>query len=400
MRSPMTRCLQPLCFLAALLLPSLCPLALNAQAIDRLVIYTKSGEKIALRTDFIDSMKVASAPAELSFLPSIQPHSDGTTGKMRLAIDQAGSDITKIKAIFPERYLVERLSDEQCQALFTSEKATALHTELYQLQPAGQYDLTDMQQGYRYMALFLPYDQYDCPGEVVRLPFDVPKGPLYGHPDMQVSLGEVTYDRIEVTLTPNADVKGYYFLCDLTDNPDREQSFKMLNVPDLKHYVVRFGGSFPTQAPHEGAKTFKIPALKPNQEYTLYLVLIDAHGQLSEVIDTHKVTTKKKGTSATAHVAIAISDITATSATVTTTPDANTSRFRETIYKQGGMTDEQITRYLTETPESPELAYHTATYQWTWPDLQKGTTYVAVAIAQNADGQWGPLEKKTFTTAP
>lgn len=136
---------------------------------------------------------------------------------------------------------------------------------------------------------------------------------------------------------------------------------------------------------------------KPGTSYTVCVVLIDADGQYSDV-QKFTVTTEKKGTSETAHVSIEVKDITKTTATVVNTPDENTSSYRESIVEKSLYKEEDIIKYLQETPDNLELPYRSDEHTWTWKKLKPGTAYYAVAMAKNADGKWGPLTKVEFTT--
>ncbi|WP_308554592.1 hypothetical protein [uncultured Porphyromonas sp.] len=375
------------------LLPSLA----LAQSNERMLIYSKSGEILPYRVEHIDSIKFLTDDVNLTLNPTITPHPDGTTGKMKLKVGDVGGDVRSIKVILPESFMIAKMNDMQCLRLFTPEMAASMGVQIFNVEGGKEYDLAGMQQGYDYTALFLPYDEFGCPGNVKRVEFKVPKGPLAGDPQIKVDFTDITPNGYTATLKPNADVKGYFFLNDLTDASARDQMMQMFGIPDLKHYIVLYGTDFDTRKAHEGESKSVMNDFMPGTSYSVFVVLVDKDGQYSDVQE-FKVTTTKKGTSETAHVSIEVKDITKTEATVVNTPDENTSSYRETIVEKSLYNEDEMMKYLTETPESRELPYHSDVYTWTWGDLKPGTAYYALAIAQNADGKWGPLAKVEFTT--
>lgn len=257
--------------------------------------------------------------------------------------------------------------------------------------------LSGLQQGYTYTALFLPYDEIGCAGNVKRIEFTVPKGKLAGNPKVEVAFSDITTTGYTATITPNDDVAGYFFFNNETDDPSLDQMMQMMRIPDLKHYIVQFGRDFTTSKPYVGVQKSVMTEFKPGTSYTVYLVFIDQEGQYSD-IQKFTVTTLKQGTSETARVSIEVKDITKTEATVVTTPDENTASYRETIVEKALYNEENIIKYLQETPDNMSLPYHSGPYTWTWSDLKPGTAYYAVAMAKNADGKWGPLTKVEFST--
>lgn len=375
------------------LLPSLA----LAQSNERMLIYSKSGEILPYRVEHIDSIKFLTDEVNLTLNPTITPHADGTTGKMKLKVGDVGGDVRSIKVILPESFMIAQMNDIQCLRLFTPEMAARMGVQIFNVEGGKEYDLSGLQRGYTYTALFLPYDEIGCAGNVKRVEFTVPNGKLAGDPQIKVDFTNITTTGYTATLTPNKDVKGYFFLNMETNDPTLDQMMQMMRIPDLKHYIVQLGADFKTRKPHEGVQKSVMTDFKPGTSYTVYVVLIDADGQYSDV-QKFTVTTEKKGTSETAHVSIEVKDITKTEATVVNTPDANTSTYRETIVEKALYNEENIIKYLQETPDNMSLPYLSGPYTYTWSDLKPGTAYYAVAMAKNADGKWGPLTKVEFST--
>lgn len=375
------------------LLPSLA----LAQSNERMLIYSKSGEVLPYRIEHIDSIKFLSDEVDLTLNPTVTPHENGQTGWMKLKVGSVGSNVRRIQVIIPESFMIANMDDMQCLRLFTPEMAARMGVQIFDVEGDKEYDLSGLQRGYTYTALFLPYDEIGCAGNVKRVEFTVPNGELAGNPQIKVDFSNITQTGYTATLTPNGDVSGYFFLNIETDDPTLDQMMQMMRVPDLKHYIVQFGADFNTHKPHEGVQESVMTEFKPGTSYTVYVVLIDKDGQYSDV-QKFTVTTQKKGTSATAHVSIEVKDITKTEATVVNTPDENTSSYRETIVEKSLYNEADMIKYLQETPDNMSLPYHREPYTWTWPELKPGTTYYALAMAKNGDNEWGPLTKVEFTT--
>ncbi len=364
---------------------SLLPSLAMAQNSERMLIYSKSGEVLPYRIEHIDSIKFLSDEVDLSLNPTVVAHENGKTGWMKLSVGSVGSNVQRIQVIIPESYMIANMDDMQCLRLFTPEMAARMGNQIFEVEGNKEYDLSGLQRGYTYTALFLPYDEIGCAGNVKRVEFTVPNGKLAGDPKIEVNFSDITTTGYTATLTPNDDVTGYFFLNMETDDPTLDQMMQMMRIPDLKHYIVQFGRSFTTGNPHEGVQESVMTDFKPGTSYTVYVVLIDTDGQYSDV-QKFTVTTEKKGTSETAHVSIEVKDITKTTATIVNTPDENTASYRETIVEKSLYNEENIIKYLQETPDSQELPYHSDEYTWTWSKLKPGTTYYAVAMQRQCRG--------------
>lgn len=387
---------QLLHFILVGLLALLPSLAL-AQSNERMLIYSKSGEVFPYRAEHIDSIKFLTDDVDLALNPTVTPHENGKTGWMKLKVGKIGDGVKSIKVILPESFMISSMNDMQCLRLFTPEMAARMGVQIFNVEGDKEYDLSGMQQGYTYTALFLPYDEVGCPGNVKRVEFTVPKGKLAGEPKIEVEFTDITETGYTATLRPNADVDGYFFLNDLTDATARDQMMQMMHIPDLKHYIVLYGADFQTGKPHKEAEASKMTGFKPGTSYSVFVVLKDKDGQYSDVQE-FKVTTKKKGTSETAKVKVEVKEVTKTTATILNTPDENTSSYREMIYKKADYNEEEMIKFLKDTPETMKLPFRTEAFTSAWNDLEPGTEYYALAIAQNADGKWGPLTKVEFKT--
>lgn len=380
--------------LTVLLFPALA----FAQHTERMLIYSKSGQVFPYRAEHIDSIKFLTEAVDLTLNPQIIPHPSGVTGEMKLSIGPAGEDVQRISVVLPEKYQVEKMTDYQCLRLFDLASSAQTGLQIFEVAKDAEYDLKGLQRGFEYTLLFLPYDKAGCPGDVKRLDFTVPLGELKGNPSIDVKFSDVSATSFKVKFEPNSDTKEYFYLCDETNSTTRDNMMQMFGIPDLKHYVIQLGKDFETHKAHVGTKEQTFDGFKPGTEYTVFVVIVDANGQYSDLYKSFTVKTVSKGTSETANVGIEIKDITKVGATITYTPDVNTAAYRESVIKKGTMTDEEMIAYLRDTPESLQLPFRSDVFTQKWETLDPNTAYYAVALAKNADGKWGSLAKKEFTT--
>ncbi len=112
------------------LLPSLA----LAQSNERMLIYSKSGEILPYRVEHIDSIKFLTDDVDLTLNPTVTPHADGTTGKMKLKVGDVGGDVSSIKVILPESFMIADMDDMQCLRLFTPEMAARMGVQIFNVE--------------------------------------------------------------------------------------------------------------------------------------------------------------------------------------------------------------------------------------------------------------------------
>lgn len=265
---------------------------ISAQSNDRMLIYSKSGEVFRYRAEHIDSIKFLTEDVDLTLNPEIIPHPNGQTGAMKLGIGHTGKDVQYIKVILPETYQVSKMNDFQLLRLFDPSSPARTGIQIFDVEKEKEYDLTGMQRGYNYTAVFLPYDKEGCPGNITKVEFSVPLEKLSGNPNITINFTDVSSDGFKVKFEPNSDTKEYFYLCDETDGNTREQMLQAMGIPDMKHYIVQFGKDFKTQKAHKGNKEQTYNGLKPGVQYTMYIVLVDANGQYSDLHEEFSITTQ------------------------------------------------------------------------------------------------------------
>ena len=134
--------------------------------------------------------------------------------------------------------------------------------------------------------------------------------------------------------------------------------------------------------------------MTPGLEYTIFAV---AYGADDCIIYRTTTTMPTQGDNGTSEISISVSNITSTSATVTCTPNASTSLFKDMLMETqyfNSIGNDSVMAML----KMDQYTYY-ETDNWTWMDLTPGMEYNACAIGMNLAEEWGPLAVTTFTTA-
>lgn len=370
----------------------------TAQVKERMIIYPKTGDPYGIRVDHTDSIMFLTDQVDLTSSMTTSPLS-GVTGGVKLNVT-VGKDVKKICMAFPEKHLVpENLSENELIKLVSRLPEKSVY-RVNMLDPnvrTTSFELKGMQQGYSYIGIIYAMDQYGCIGPVSNQAFQVAKGPLKGNPQVGVTFSNITQREFTVALKPNGDCAGYYYLLTMKGDPGIEETMKMMHIPDMMHYVVAFGADFRTRKPHVGNKEQTFNSLRPGKEYVINVVMVDADGQMSELIE-HKVQTQKAGTSETSTITVTVDNVTSTKATVKCKPDANTSEYRYFVMEKDKYTEEFAMDFIKNTPENINLPFEFGDSEFTWSELTPNTSYYAIAMGMNADNQWGTLTKVEFKT--
>ncbi len=322
-------------------------------------------------------------------------------GKVKVSFT-AGKDAARVYYMFFNAARVGKLTtDEDLQKSMLSPEAKSQVQSFDPKKDGLVYDIAGLQHGTSYVLISFAKDEYGCVGKPQRITFDLPKMPLLGKPSVAVVFSDVKATSFKVSLKPNKDVGGYYFLQIDIDSPTVWWGpFKN----DLKGYLMAYGGDFRTKKPH--TKSYEIPYsnMLPDTEYHIYVVLTDKNGQLSDVQD-YKIRTLKKGTEGRSIITLELLEIKKDSAKVKCTPNEATSTYRymcvekgaEVLYTDGKIDKLKVERYFTDTPSSFSFPINVNSSEGGFV-LQAGKDYVAVAMGKNINGEWGDLTVKEFTT--
>lgn len=215
---------------------------------------------------------------------------------------------------------------------------------------------------------------------------------LGGEGDAMVTLNipqdSITAFSFYLEATPN-DQTSYYNLVLLSQDQYTEMGWTADSVSD--YFATN---AFPYYA------TFATPVtdLEPGTTYLVYAEAFNINGVSSGLI-SQTVTTTTLGGSGTALVAVQISDVAETSASITFTPNDQTAYYyylilSESDFDNAGFTSDADVKAYLEQENDRQYSQLGGTLN----GLTPGTTYKVYAIAYNADGVADSIAPTLFTT--
>jgi hypothetical protein len=215
----------------------------------------------------------------------------------------------------------------------------------------------------------------------------------------QISVANLNVMTADVTITPGAGVSAYSVL--VASKEMYQEFVDVFTEGDEVAFMEMLGELYDTSAP--STETWELNGA-PDYVYYAVVLLYDSDGEPYPEVIKHEFTSPAYQVGLPeASVSISVSEITATSARVTVTPDANAFGFYEGIFTKESY-DETVAEdgeeYIKE-----YLAFYGylsfTTDDDTW-GLDPATEYIVVALPFNANGSegYGALVTKTFTTLP
>lgn len=133
--------------------------------------------------------------------------------------------------------------------------------------------------------------------------------------------------------------------------------------------------------------------LAAGTEQIIYVLANTASGN---VVDSLVTATASIGGSGVSVITIEVSEITDNSARVICTANDQTSVFYDQLIEKAFFDEIGTDSAIAIVKESMFPQYEVD--DWTWLSLNPNTEYYALAIGQNADGQWGELAMQLFRT--
>ena len=107
-------------------------------------------------------------------------------------------------------HLPDAITDESQLAASIEQQAGDLYWQDFT--EGAVFNELELLDGYDYYVLCLAYDNWGTPCSVSKAKFNVPKIPLQGDPQVEVTFSDITDRSFNATLTPNADVSSFSFL--------------------------------------------------------------------------------------------------------------------------------------------------------------------------------------------
>lgn len=126
------------------------------------------------------------------------------------------------------------------------------------------------------------------------------------------------------------------------------------------------------------------------------IIYVLANTPTGNVLDSVVTATLTIGGSGVSLIAIEVSEITESSARVVCTANEETGVFYDQLIEKTFFEEIGTDSAIAIVKESMFPQYQVD--DWTWFGLTPNTEYYALAIGQNADGQWGQLAMQSFAT--
>lgn len=292
-------------------------------------------------------------------------------------------------------------NDAACAGYFDQVKSNVYNQDFTNAGMTG-FDFA-FQPKTEYAIITLGYDEIGTPCEMAKAYFTTPALPIKGTPEVKCDVTDIQPFSVSVTFKPNSDVGGYAVT--LFGKGEAEQQFKMwaarFGFANIGEMVYAFG--------YKGVAgkdtTFVWKDETPNTEYEIYVQPWDKNGTLTDYFMI-PVTTAKIGGEGVAESTIAFGDF---------KKDKNTDQWYQEVVvtendqcachfvnlyteEEWSVGEDSIKRAIINICNNPfykPIVYGSETACiYANPE----TTYYAAVWSQNANGEWGPLVSKKFTT--
>jgi len=203
-------------------------------------------------------------------------------------------------------------------------------------------------------------------------------------PDVTITVTNTTTTTVSADFTPNSYCSSYYILMSEQATMAMYQQMMQCSLNDL---VIAWGIEY------TGNDSYTWTEMIPATEYTVYVAAI---GGGDTVLVTQTANTLSQGGSGVSVISIQVTDLTDNSARVICTPNSETSVFFDQVVTKEYYESVVIDTIIAIVQSSPYPLYETD--DWVWSGLESGTDYYALAMGQNANGEWGELTVQPFST--
>lgn len=365
---------------------------------NRVLITDKLGTTKGFLAERIDSIWFAQVDGRIAATIDYKGFKSGETGDtLKVAITRtSGCQAFRIDCLPKNR--ADMLNSEAAIANYLDQSGSEYYWQDFTDAAMTGYTFTP---GVDYTIITVGYDQYGVACGAERCDFTAPKKDVVGDCSINYNIDEVTTDKITISFTPSSGVAGYA-ACSYPAGT-AEQQFQMMGgmfgFTQMGDMIKAFGFN------NTGNATNTWENMDPGSDYEIYVQAWDVNGTYADML-VIPVTTKKLGGEGVAEMTIEVGKFGGDATNgyyqvVTYIPNDQTSVHRDILMEKEGYekdwTDEKVIEYLkTDNPtDSYWNQYGVDEARWT---ADPSTDYIAFSIAQNINGEWGPLAKKELTT--
>lgn len=373
-------------------------MGVNAQTENpnRLIMMSKVGNK-AFALDKVDSIyfakKEGEVRADVKFLEYVKDDKKGDV--LHVAVTRTDPNCSYCIDVLPAN-TAKRYSDDVLAQYFDQQKTTKFNQDFTNAELTGFKQ--ELEPNTKYTVFTVAYDEYGVACEASRADFTTPKAPLIGNPAISYTIDETTSSSFTLTVTANKDCLGYYWC--MFEKGQAQAQFEqwgpMFGFPNIESMIAQFSGR-----EYDGVSTNTWKDLAPATDYEVCVVPVDEAGTFADMV-TIPVTTKQQGGEGVAQVAITSGGANVyedkLTYTIIFTPNDQTAVHhdlvvsKEAFDKEG---EETWKNYLLNgDPQDPNYnQYGVDKYTF---EANAGKEYYGIAIAKNANGEYGPMVKELF----
>lgn len=377
-------------------------MGVNAQTENpnRLIMMSQAGNK-AYAIDKIDSIyfakKEGQVRADVKFLKYVKDDEKGDV--LHVAVTRTDPNCSYCIDVLPAN-TAKRYSDDVLAQYFDQQKTTKFYQDFTDAELTGFKQ--ELEPNTKYTVFTVAYDEYGVACEASRADFTTPKAPLIGNPAISYTIDETTSSSFTLTVTANEDCLGYYWC--MFEKGQAQAQFEqwgpMFGFPNIESMIAQFSGR-----EYDGVSTNTWKDLAPATDYEVCVVPVDEAGTFADMV-TIPVSTKQQGGEGVAQVAI-----TSGGASVQKTDDGDkltytiifTPNDQTAVYHDGVVSKKKFDEdgeefwknyLLNGNPQDPNYnQYGVDKYTF---EANVGEEYYGIAIAKNANGEYGPMVKELF----
>ena len=381
-------------------------LAASAQSQpNRLLVNEKSGATKSFRLGSVDSLSFQTIDGVVNAALTFKNFTSGNSGDTIWVAAKKSENCVSYRIDVLPSARVKAYSDYDIARYFDINSGSVIYDDFTNASLTGFE--TTIYPNSKYTVFTLGYDRLNTPCDVSRIEFTTPNVEIKGNPNVECTY-TATQTEITFSMKPNSDVLSYYIT--IFPKGEAEAQFDqwapMFNFANMGQMIQQFCGSY-----YSGNNTTTINGLTPGTDYELYIQPMDRNGNYADIVIV-PCSTEKMGGSGKSIVGISIKDdFSATgdgryTQTVVYTPNAETGLHRDMLIEKSVFNDPQgewkgsdnaLIEYLQKPNEYDPYwdQYGVDEARWT---VNPSTTYIAASIGMNANGEWGTLTKKEFTT--
>ena len=365
---------------------------------NRLLISTKAGTLKGFLIERIDSVFFAKQEGRVAADVEYKNFTTGETGDtVWLAVTRT-PDCQAYRITCVPSNIMNQLPTDEDIADYIEGDAPDMYWDNF---TNAQFTGLELKKDVDYSLITMGYDQYGIACSSSRADFHTPRIPLVGDPKVAWTFDDATAQTITMSFKPNADVAGYAYC--IFGKGEAEEQFNffgpMMGFANMGEMIKSWGINQTTD------NTYTWGDMDPVTDYEVYIQAWDVAGTFADMIIV-PVSTKAMGGEGIAEMTIDIGEFGEVDGKyyqgITFTPNDQAGLHRDMlmskeVFDKPEWGEEKVIEYMkTDDPNDPYWdQYGVDEDNWS---VDPSTTYYAMAIAQNAKGEWGPFVKKEFTT--